>query len=140
VRWFGSDTPAKPADPLPSDRRAVGTLGEDLATNFLTSRGFSILERNFRCKGGEVDIVARDRQDGSLVFVEVKTRRDLSFGVPQLAVTQFKQRQISKAALTWLARKRLQNSSARFDVIAILLSEEGKHKIEHIVNAFDLAY
>jgi putative endonuclease len=140
VRWFGSDTPAKPADPLPSDKRGVGTLGEDLAANFLTSRGFSILERNFRCKGGEVDIVARDRQDRSLVFVEVKTRRDLSFGVPQLAVTPFKQRQISKAALTWLARKRLQDSTARFDVIAILLSDDGKHRIEHIVNAFDLAY
>lgn len=140
MRWFGSDTPAKPATPLPSDKRGVGALGEDLAANFLTSRGFSILERNFRCKGGEVDIVARDQQDKSLVFVEVKTRRDQSFGVPQLAVTPFKQRQISKAALTWLARKRLQDSSARFDVIAILLSDDGKHGIEHIVNAFDLAY
>ena len=87
-----------------------------------------------------MDIVARDPQDKSLVFVEVKTRRDLSYGVPQLAVTPFKQRQISKAALTWLARKRLHDSNARFDVIAIVLSDKGLHTIEHIVNAFELAY
>lgn len=140
MKWFGSDSPPAPADPLPGDKRTVGSLGEELATNFLTDRGFRILERNFRCKGGEVDIVARDPRDRSLVFVEVKTRRNLAYGVPQLAVTPFKQRQISKAALTWLAQKRLQESSARFDVIAILLADDGRHGIEHIVNAFDLAY
>jgi putative endonuclease len=87
-----------------------------------------------------VDIVARDPRDKSLVFVEVKARRDLSYGVPQLAVTPFKQRQISKAALTWLAKSRQQDADARFDVIAILLSEDGRHQVEHIVNAFELAY
>ncbi|MFH1028965.1 MAG: YraN family protein, partial [Pseudomonadota bacterium] len=75
-----------------------------------------------------------------LVFIEVKARRDLSYGVPQLAVTPFKQRQISKAALTWLSMKRLHDSDARFDVIAILLDSGGRHNVEHIVNAFDLAY
>ena len=140
MKWFGPDTPVTPTGPLPADKRGVGNLGEDLAANFLTARGFCIVERNFRCKGGEVDIVARDPQDKSLVFVEVKTRRDLSYGVPQLAVTPFKQRQISKAALTWLARKRLHDSNARFDVIAIVLSDKGLHTIEHIVNAFELAY
>jgi putative endonuclease len=98
------------------------------------------VERNFRCKGGEVDIIARDPGDKSLVFVEVKARRGLSYGVPQLAVTPFKQRQISKAALTWLSKNRLHDTNARFDVIAILLSSDGIHKIEHIVNAFDLSY
>ncbi|MBI2355471.1 MAG: YraN family protein [Deltaproteobacteria bacterium] len=115
-------------------------MGEEVATAFLTARGLRILERNFRCKGGEVDIIARDPGDKSLVFVEVKARRDLSYGVPQLAVNAFKQRQISKAALTWLSKNRLHDQNARFDVIAILLADDGRHKVEHIVNAFDLAY
>jgi putative endonuclease len=122
------------------DNKATGNLGEEVAAAFLTARGFRVLERNFLCKGGEVDIVARDPKDKSLVFVEVKARRDLSYGVPQLAVTPFKQRQISKAALTWLAKKRQMDSNARFDVIAILLDDNGRHKVEHIVNAFELAY
>lgn len=122
------------------DNKGVGNMGEEVATAFLTARGLRILERNFRCKGGEVDIIARDPGDKSLVFVEVKARRDLSYGVPQLAVNAFKQRQISKAALTWLSKNRLHDQNARFDVIAILLADDGRHKVEHIVNAFDLAY
>lgn len=122
------------------DNKSVGNQGEEVAASFLAGRGFRILERNFRCRGGEVDIVARDPRDKSLVFVEVKARRDLSYGVPQLAVTPFKQRQISKAALTWLAKNRLHDQSARFDVIAILLDDSGRHKIEHMPNAFELAY
>jgi len=116
----------------------VGSRGEELAAAFLQRIGFSIVERNFRCKGGEIDIVAKD--GNTLVFIEVKSRKTVSYGVPQLAVTPFKQRQISKAALTWLARNHKHDAPARFDVIAILLSGYYQHKIEHIRNAFDLAY
>jgi putative endonuclease len=133
-----SKTPS-PAPPS-TGNKGTGELGEEIAANFLIARGYRILERNFRCKGGEVDIITRDPGDKSLVFLEVKARRGLSYGVPQLAVTPFKQRQISKAALTWLSKNRLHDTNARFDVIAILLSGDGLHKIEHIVNAFDLAY
>jgi len=140
VRWFGGGASPGQAGPLPTDNRGIGNLGEDLAVSFLEGKKYRILERNYRCKGGEVDIVARDPRDKSLVFVEVKTRRDLSYGVPQLAVTPFKQRQISKAALTWLAQNRQQDADARFDVIAILLADGGHPAIEHIVNAFELAY
>jgi len=140
VRWFGRNASPGQAGPLPTDNKGVGDLGEDLAVSFLEGKRYRILERNYRCKGGEVDIVARDPGNRSLVFVEVKARRDLSYGVPQLAVTPFKQRQISKAALTWLAKNRQQDADARFDVIAILLSDGGPHTIEHIVNAFELAY
>ncbi|HPX61856.1 MAG TPA: YraN family protein [Deltaproteobacteria bacterium] len=122
------------------DNRGIGDQGEQLAAVFLAGKGFRILERNFRCKGGEVDIIAFDSKADSHVFVEVKTRRDLSYGVPQLAVTPFKQRQISKAALTYLSKNRLHDRNARFDVVAILLSQNGRHRIEHIVNAFELAY
>jgi len=116
----------------------VGNRGEELAAAFLERNGFRIVERNFRCKGGEVDIIAKDGK--TIVFIEVKSRRTLTYGVPQLAVTPFKQRQISKAALTWLSKKRLHDSPARFDVISILLESSYSHQIEHIRNAFDLAY
>jgi putative endonuclease len=136
VRWFGHPPPEPPV----AGNKGTGILGEEVAANFLIARGYRILERNFRCKGGEVDIIARDPEDKSLVFIEVKTRRGLSYGVPQLAVTPFKQRQISKATLTWLSKNRLHDSNARFDVIAILLHTDGAPQIEHIKNAFDLAY
>jgi putative endonuclease len=132
-----SKTPSPPAS---NGNKGTGELGEEVAANFLIARGYRIVERNFRCKGGEVDIVARDPGDKSLVFVEVKARTGLSYGVPQLAVTPFKQRQISKAALTWLSKNRLHDINARFDVIAILLHTDGQHAIDHIKNAFDLAY
>jgi putative endonuclease len=128
-----------PAHPT-TGNKGTGELGEEVAANFLIARGYRILERNFRCKGGEVDIITRDPGDKSLIFIEVKARRGLTYGVPQLAVTPFKQRQISKAALTWLSKNRLHDTNARFDVIAILLAADGMHKIEHIENAFDLAY
>lgn len=126
--------------PALTGNKGTGELGEEIAVNFLIARGYKILERNFRCKGGEVDIIARDPGDKSLVFIEVKARRGLTYGVPQLAVTPFKQRQISKAALTWLSKNRLHDTNARFDVVAILLHTDGAHAVEQIKNAFDLAY
>jgi putative endonuclease len=131
---------ASPSPPPATGNKGTGELGEEIAANFLIARGYRIVERNFRCKGGEVDIIARDPGDKSLVFIEVKARKTLSYGVPQLAVTPFKQRQISKAALTWLSKHRLHDTNARFDVIAILLHTAGQHAIDHIKNAFDLAY
>ncbi len=132
------DKPAAP--PHSSGNISTGQQGEDVASRFLATNGYRIVERNFRCKGGEVDIIAHDPAAQSFVFIEVKTRRDLSYGVPQLAVTLFKQRQISKAALTWLSKNRKMDSNARFDVIAILLHTDIRFTIEHIKNAFDLAY
>lgn len=129
-----------PQDAHQPANKSTGILGEDIANSYLVRHGYRVLERNFRCKGGEVDIVAHSPKDNCLVFVEVKTRRDLSYGVPQLSVNSFKQRQLSKAALTWLSKNRLHGSNARFDVIAILLNCNGYHSVEHITNAFDLAY
>lgn len=117
--------------------QTTGALGEQLAADHLSRNGYRILERNYRSRGGEVDIVARDR-DGCIVFVEVKTRRNLAYGLPQLAVTQRKQHQISKGALSWLSHNRLHNCPARFDVLAVLLHDDGSCGIEQIVNAFEL--
>jgi putative endonuclease len=97
-----------------------------------------IIDRKYRCKCGELDIIAKDGK--TVVFVEVKTRRVLSYGPPQLSVTQFKQRQISKAALVYLAAKRISDAAARFDVIAIYLHCKQDPSIDHIKNAFDLTY
>lgn len=140
MNLFGWSRPAVTPPAASGGNKRTGELGEEMAADFLTARGYRILERNFRCKGGEIDIIARAPEDKSLVFIEVKTRRGLSYGVPQLAVTPFKQRQISKAALTWLGRERRHDENARFDVLAILLHTDGQHVIDHIKNAFDLAY
>jgi putative endonuclease len=140
MKWFCREAANPETAPLPTDNRSLGNQGEEIAVGYLTGRGYRILERNFRCKGGEVDIIARDPVDKSLIFIEVKARRGLTYGLPQLAVTPFKQRQISKAALTWLSQNRLHDTNARFDVIAILLHTDAAHNIEHIINAFELAY
>jgi putative endonuclease len=121
-----------------SGNSSLGTMGESIAATFLKGVGFSIVERNFRCVCGELDIIARDGR--TIVFVEVKCRNNQIYGPPQLAVTAFKQRQISKAALVWLSKRRLYDAEARFDVVAILLREGALPEIEHIRNAFDLAY
>ena len=116
----------------------LGELGEAIAVTFLKGEGFAIVERNFRCVCGEVDIVAREGR--TIVFVEVKCRNNQLFGPPQLAVTPFKHRQISKAALVWLSQRRLLERPARFDVVAIVLHDRELPKIEHIRDAFDLSY
>jgi len=114
----------------------LGRQGEDLAADYLRRLRYRILERNYRCRCGEVDIVAR--QGSTIVFVEVKTRRSDLYGSPAQSVTPFKQRQISRAAQTWLAVNRLAEAAARFDVVAIRIHEGKSPEIEHIVNAFDL--
>ena len=121
-----------------SGNRPLGEKGESIAATYLKGAGFSIVERNFRCVCGELDIVARDGR--TIVFIEVKCRNNEIYGPPQLAVTPFKQRQISKAALVWLSKRRLYDAEARFDVVAIVLREGDLPEIEHIRNAFDLAY
>ena len=89
MKFFGRDTAPSTSVPSPPvGNKGVGALGEEIASNFLTARGYRILERNFRCRGGEVDIIAREGGSGCLVFVEVKARRGLNYGVPQLAVTR----------------------------------------------------
>ncbi len=123
---------------LSSGNISLGKCGEEIAVTYLKTCKYSVLERNYRCKCGEVDIIAREGK--TLVFVEVKTRKNDSYGPPQLSVTHFKQRQISKAALSYLSSKKMGNALARFDVIAICLRGQEKPAIEHIKNAFDLNY
>jgi len=119
------------------EKKELGKKGEEKALRFLKKRGYRIIEQNYVCKMGEMDIIAKEKD--TLVFVEVKTRTSMAFGPPQLAVTKFKQRQLSKVALNFLKEKRLEDVKARFDVVAILLAPEGE-EIELIRDAFDLQY
>ena len=113
----------------------TGAQGEQIAACYLRNKRYEILHRNYRCRYGEIDIIARRKN--VLVFVEVKTRRSQAFGLPQEAVSQKKQRAISAVALTYLQHNRLSEHAARFDVIAVHLNNNCP-QIEHIENAFEL--
>ena len=117
--------------------KELGKKGEEVALRFLKKKGYKIIEKNYVCKMGEMDIIAREKD--TLVFVEVKTRTSMAFGPPQLAVNSMKQMQLSKVALYFLKEKRLEDIKARFDVVAILLRPKGE-EIELIKDAFDLKY
>ena len=117
-------------------RLNIAKIGESLAVKHLKARGCEILARNYRALRGEIDIIVRDGE--FTVFVEVKTRRSLKFGLPQAAVTWQKQRQISKVALAYLQTQNLLDAPCRFDVIAIHLSPQLELlKLEQIESAFD---
>ena len=118
-------------------KKELGKKGEELALRFLKKRGYRIIERNYVCKMGEMDIIAKEKD--TLAFVEVKTRTSTLFGPPQLAVNSMKQRQLSKVALNFLKEKQLEDVKARFDVVAILIGPKGE-EIELIKDAFDLRY
>jgi putative endonuclease len=117
---------------------STGQLGETLACQFLSRQGYRIIRRNYRTKLGEIDIIAEEQ--GTLVFVEVKARRGHQCGHPFESVTSFKCRQISKAALLYLAETGREGQSARFDVVAISFAGEDTPVIELVKNAFDLSY
>jgi putative endonuclease len=117
--------------------KELGKKGEEVAVRFLKKKGYKIIQQNYVCEMGEMDIVAREKD--TLVFVEVKTRTSMAFGPPQLAVNSTKQMQLSKVALYFLKEKRLEDIKARFDVVAILLRPKGE-EIELIKDAFDLKY
>ena len=120
---------------MTKERLSLGRMGEDVAADILKVAGYRIIERNYRCRGGEVDIVALDGK--TVVFVEVKTRSSEEYGPPQLAVDGRKQRQLTRAAMTYLKEKRLLIWSARFDVVGIVVRGKN-HEVEHIKNAFDV--
>lgn len=114
------------------NKRATGQNKEALAVDFLRSKGYFIIQTNFRVRQGEIDIVARD--GSTIVFVEVKYRSSSISGNPLEAVNIPKQRRISKAALFYMTKNKISpdNTAIRFDVIGILGDE-----ITHIENAFD---
>ena len=115
-------------------RQALGKAGEELASRELERRGYAILARRYRCRSGEVDIVARDGP--TLVFVEVKARGSSAYGSASEAVTSLKRRRIVQVALDYIARHRLDGCPCRFDVVSIGPGPPGL-PIEIVQNAFD---
>ena len=115
-----------------------GLRGEKLACRFLRNHGYKILYRNFRDPtGGEIDIVCRD--GNTLVFVEVKTRGGEEFGRPIEAVNRQKRLRISKGGIAWLRLLDNPDLDFRFDVVEVLLPDQGDPRLELIQNAFELA-
>ena len=119
-----------------SSRIQTGKKGEEIAVRYLQSKGYRIIERNYRSRWGEIDIVAKD--GGTVVFVEVKCRRSESFGDPQSAVGANKQRKVSRMSLAYLKEKNLYPCDARFDVVAVKMLPGGS-RVELIRNAFEIA-
>lgn len=115
-------------------RIAIGARGEDEAARFLEKKGYKVLERNFRCRYGEIDIVARDGK--TVVFVEVKTRGSEAFGAPLSSVDARKQKKIALAAHFYIETNRLVDADLRFDAIGIE-DREGKLTFEHVKDAFE---
>ncbi len=118
--------------------RRLGRTGERLARSYLRRQGYRVLYRNFRApRGGEVDLVCRDRSCATLAFVEVKTRRGRGFGDPGEAVTKEKQRLIARGALAWLRLLDNPDVLFRFDIVEIVF-EDSKPTYNLIKDAFKL--
>lgn len=115
-------------------RRLFGNQGEALAAQWLEQQGFTIITKNFQVRLGEIDIVARKEQ--SIVFVEVKTRKQASFNLGA-TITITKQRRIGRAATSFILSHAIKNMSFRFDVI-IVVGSETNYSIQHIPNAFTI--
>lgn len=113
--------------------RDLGRRGEEVAVAYLRRKGYLILERNYRTRQGEIDVIARRR--GTLVFVEVKTARSLSFGFPQYWVDRRKRAHLIRVATAYMLEKSAGEANCRFDVIAIIVDGK-KSKLTHIVDAF----
>ncbi|PWG66255.1 YraN family protein [Bifidobacterium callitrichidarum] len=136
----GSSSPLDHLAALMGDRtmsaKRFGSLGEQYAANWLEVQGWVVLSRNWRTRYGELDIVALT-PERIVAFVEVKSRRNAQYGVPQEAVTPAKQRNLRRAACEWLVdrRNRVPHAGVRFDVITVVM-HLGRPSVLHIPNAF----
>jgi putative endonuclease len=130
------DVPLRGFADLTKERLELGHHGEKLALKEAKRLGYKCIEQNYRCKLGEIDLIARD--GACLVFIEIKTRKGSSIGYAKEAVNLRKRIQISRVALYYMKDKGCCDKKARFDVIAININN-GEKEIEVIKNAFDLA-
>ena len=115
--------------------KTLGKKGEDIAAAFLEKKGYNILFRNYKCSFGEIDIIAKHKK--ILSFIEVKTRSTKKYGLPQEAVTPAKQTKISRVALEFVQRYKMDNRVARFDVVSVQCLNDG-YEVDLIENAFEL--
>ena len=119
-----------------SRQKIFGKLGEDCAVKFLEAAGYTIVARNFRIRSAEIDIIAK--LDNVIVFVEVKARSNIRYGLPSEAVTHGKQEKIIKAAGVFLQDERFFDCACRFDVMEVYFNGERVEEINQIENAFEV--
>lgn len=116
--------------------KETGNKGEQAAADYLIGKGYEILDRNYRQRQGELDIIARHGKSGRIVFVEVKTRRRIVHGVPAEAVNHHKIKKIIRTASRYLRQRRLDDCPCRFDVIEVYALDTG-WQLKHIEDAFE---
>lgn len=116
-----------------SGNRTIGAFGEDAVVDFIRVRGLTLLDRNWRIREGEIDIIAK-LDDGTLVFIEVKTRTSVAFGHPLEAISSDKARRLQRLALAWLATHQSLGCEYRIDCAAVLISKGGKYSVEYREN------
>jgi putative endonuclease len=115
-------------------RQALGRWGEDIAAKYLTEQGMEVLDRNWRRRGGEIDLIAADGE--IIVFCEVKTRRTNAFGSGVEAVTALKSRRLRRLAAAWLAEHGEHGLRIRFDVVSVTPVRRGDPRIDQVKGAF----
>lgn len=109
-------------------KQDFGKKGEEIASKYLNDNGYEVIKQNFRCKLGEIDLIAI--KNNTIIFVEVKTRSNTKFGTPEQAVNSNKRKHILRTSQVFLAQNRLNNYDLRFDVISVYMNGD-IYKIEH---------
>lgn len=120
--------------PSEGKNQRLGRIGEDMACYYLSDKGITILERNWKCSRGEADIIAEE--EGTLVFIEVKTRSEDYPGLPEYAVTKQKRARYENVAISYLSKNERPSGRVRFDVIAIRMTGENQCMLRHHRDAF----
>lgn len=119
-------------------KKEKGNLGESAAVNYLLQSGYMILDKNFRTKYGEIDIIARDKD--YIAFVEVKSRKDFKLGLPCEAVNHIKRYRIARMALLYIAKMKLINDNFRFDVVEVIIDNSEVKYLRLIKDAFSVDF
>jgi len=117
------------------DNKLLGEKGEKAAAEYLENNGYHVIERNYKCKLGEIDIIAVDND--TIAFIEVKTRSSDAYGQPGEAVNYHKQKKIIQAALSYISNKKLFDWMSRFDVVEVITDSDRIIDINLIKNAFE---
>lgn len=112
----------------------LGRIGENIIADYITKLGYKVVERNFACNQGEIDIVAKDKEE--LVFIEVKTRTDISYGEASEAVTDTKKRHLINSIKYYIYKQKLENQPIRIDVAEVYINKE-KVKVNYIKQAIE---
>ena len=122
---------------MSKNNKFIGDLGERIAEKYLLGIGYKILDKNFRYKTGEIDLIGKDCE--FITFIEVKTRTSSYFGFPREAVTLLKQQKIYKTAEIYILQKKLFKSDFRFDVVEVFLSNMSKnYSVKLLKDAFQI--